>query len=146
LIDQFEKHHLLMGDESTPKNIRFSRVTKEHIMLFLKETENAKHYENVNMIYYTLTGNKADDISHLEHDLLEDFDKLVNLYDKIFKNINRKKFINMHMVLYELLMRHKHPCKKEDFPVLKTIDRKEFYDEVTKVLFESLGWNYVPFY
>ena len=115
-------------------------------MLFLKETENTKHYENINMIYYTLTENKPDDISHLENELLEDFDKLINLYDKIYKNIDRKNFINTHMVLYGLLMRHKHPCKKEDFPVIKTIDRKFFHDEVTKTLFETLGWNHVPFY
>lgn len=145
-MEQFEKHHLLIGDENTPKNIRFSRITKDHIMLFLKETENTKHYENVNMIYCTLTENKADNISHLENKLLEDFDKLVNLYDKIYKNIDRKKFINIYMVLYELLMRHKHPCKKEDFPVLKTMDIKFFHDEVTKTLFEALGWNHVPFY
>lgn len=146
ILDQLKKHHLLIGNERTPRKERFSRITKDHILLFLRETENTKHYENVNMIYYTITGNKADDISHLEHDLLDDFDKLTSLYDIIFKNIDRKKFINMDMVLYELLMRHKHPCREEDFPILKTIDRKFFYDEVTRILFEALGWNYVPLY
>ena len=61
-------------------------------------------------------------------------------------NINRKNFINTQYVLYQLLLRHKHSCKKEDFIILKTIDRKYFHDEICKSLFEHLGWNFSPFY
>jgi hypothetical protein len=146
LEKQFELHHLLKGDKETSKNIRFANITKEHIGIFLKELQYTKHYENINLIYYNITGKKPDDIGYLEEKLLEDFDILTDVYDKKFKNIDRKNFINTQYVLYQLLLRHKHVCNKEDFSILKTIDRKNFHDEIMKVLFEAIGWNFSPFY
>ena len=149
LLNQFEKHHLLVGCKSTSKEIRCKKITKEHIHLFLKELEYTKHYENVNLIHYQITGIKPDDISYLEDKLLDDFDILTDLYDKKFKNkpgFDRKNFINTQYVLYQLLIKHKHPCKKEDFTILKTVDRKSFHDDITKILFEELGWNMIPLF
>jgi hypothetical protein len=147
LKDQFDKHHLLDGNSNTtPVENRFNRITKNHILMFLKELGYSSHYENVHLIHYTFTGKKPDDISYLEDQLLDDFDSLTDLYDKKFKHINRKNFINTQYVLYQLLQRHKHKCKKEEFIILKTIDRKFFHDEVCKILFETLGWNHIPYY
>ncbi len=143
---QFHRHHLLHGEKDTLKEIRFQDITKNHILIFLKELDYSKHYENVHLIHYSFTGIKPDDISHLEDQLLDDFDVLTDLYDKQFKHINRKNFINTQYVLYQLLRRHRHPCKKEEFIILKTIDRKFFHDEICKALFEELGWNHTPFY
>ena len=143
LEHQFFLHHLLKG---TCSKTKFQNVTKNHILMFLKELGYPNHYENVHLIHYTLTGVKPDDISYLEDQLLEDFDSLTELYDKRYKNIDRKNFINTQYVLYQLLRRHKHPCKKEEFIILKTIDRKFFHDEVCQNLFTHLGWNHNPFY
>jgi hypothetical protein len=141
---EFENHYLLQGDKTTDKKVRFKKITKEHVMMFLKDLGHTKHYENINLIHYTMTGRKPDDISHLEDKLMQDFDVLTELYDKHYKNIERKNFINTAFLLYSLLVRHKHPCKKEDFSILKTIDRKNFHDEVIKNLFEHAGWNFTP--
>ena len=143
---QFERHHLLKGGKDTCKENRFKDVTKNHVLIFLKELGYSKHYENVHLIHYNFTGIKPDDISYLEEQLLDDFDVLTDLYDKRFKHINRKNFINTQYVLFQLLRRHRHPCKKEEFIILKTIDRKFFHDEICKDLFEELGWNHSPFY
>ena len=145
LEEQFELHHLLVGDKNTPKNIRFQNILKEHIHIFLKELNYSKHYENVNLIHYNITGKKPDDISHLEDKLLEDFDILTELYDKNYKHIDRKNFINTQFVMYQLLLKFKHPCNKEDFTILKTLDRKTFHDEIMSNIFLQLGWNFVPF-
>jgi hypothetical protein len=93
LREQFRRHHLLDCDKCT-------RVTKNHILLFLKELGYSTHYENVHLIHYTFTGIKPDDISYLEERLLDDFDALTDLYDKKFKNINRN-----WMESYSLLLR-----------------------------------------
>ena len=145
LEEQFELHHLLVGDKNTPKNIRFQNILKEHIHIFLKELNYSKHYENVNLIHYNITGKKPDDISHLEDKLLEDFDILTEFYDKNYKHIDRKNFINTQFVMYQLLLKFKHPCNKEDFTILKTLDRKTFHDEIMSNIFLQLGWNFVPF-
>jgi ribosomal protein L37AE/L43A len=147
LEKQFESHHLLVGDKHTERKRRFSKITKEHIMMFLKDLGLTKHYENVNLIHYNFTGIKPDDISHLEDRLLTDFDILTETYDRLFKNkINRTNFINTQYVLYQLLQRHKHPCNKEDFAMLKTIDRQSFHDDVVKTCFQELGWNHNPYF
>jgi hypothetical protein len=149
LEEQLNLHGLLVGDENTAKKIRFQNITKEHILLFLKENGNSKHYEDVVLIYHKMTGKKVDDISHLETQLMEDFDKISNLYDKKFKftgKIDRKSFINTQYILFQLLRRHKYPCKKEDFNMLKTLDRKSFHDEIVKDLFETLNFNFTPIF
>lgn len=145
LEEQFELHHLLVGDKNTPKHIRFQNILKEHINIFLKELNYSKHYENVNLIHYNMTGKKPDDISHLEDKLLEDFDILTEYYDKHYKHIDRKNFINTQYVLFQLLLKAKYPCNKEDFTILKTLDRKTFHDEIMGEIFFQLGWNFVPF-
>ena len=142
---QFRQHYLLHDEEST-KELKFRDITKNHILIFLKELGYSKHYENVHLIHYNFTNIKPDDISYLEEQLLDDFDVLTDLYDKRFKYINRKNFINTQYVLFQLLSRHRHSCKKEEFIILKTIDRKFFHDEICKELFEELGWNHSPFY
>lgn len=140
------RHHILVGNKNTPREIRFKNVTKKQIQIFLKELGHSKHYENINLIHYNLTKKTPPNISHLETVLLKDFDILSELYDKTFKTINRKNFINTQYVLYQLLRRHKYKCKKEEFIVLKTLDRKFFHDDICKKLFEELGWNHTPFY
>jgi hypothetical protein len=147
LEKQFELHGILNGESTTPNHIRFSKITREHIYLFLRETGHSTHYEDVFLIHYKLTGKKPNDISHLEQQLMEDFDTLINLYDKKFKQnrkIERKSFINTQYVLFQLLRRHKYMCRKEDFNMLKTLDRKSFHDDICKELFEELGWNFTP--
>lgn len=149
LEDQFERHHLLKGKKGDKKELRFSNITKNHIHLFLKELEFTKHYENINLIHYNMTGKKPDDISHLEDLLLNDFDALTELYDKQYKNkvgFDRKNFINTQYVLYQLLTKYKHYCGKDDFTILKTMERKSFHDSITSDLFQQKGWNFSPLF
>jgi hypothetical protein len=149
LEEQFALHGLLKGDKSTPKKTRFENITKEHISLFLKETGHTKHYEDVVLIYHNMTGKKVDDISHIENQLMEDFDKISNLYDKTFKftgKIERKSFINTQYVLFQLLRHHRYPCKKEDFNMLKTLDRKSFHDDIIREIFQQLNFNFTPIF
>jgi hypothetical protein len=142
---EFERNYLLI--KSDDKRIRYKNVTKENITLFLKNLKYTKHYENVNLIHYNLTGVKPDNISHLEEVLLQDFDQLTKAYDSIYKNnIERTNFINTQYVLYQLLRKHKHPCKGDDFVMLKTIERQQFHDDIMKSLFDYLGWNFNPYF
>lgn len=147
LIEQFLLHDLIPANyKDIPKEIAFAKITKEHVMLFLKETKHSKHYEDIVLIHATLTGKPTPDISHLENILLHDFDILTDVYDKKYKSIERKNFINTQYVLYQLLRRHKYPCKKEDFNILKTVDRKYYHDSLCTELFQQLGWNLHPLF
>lgn len=144
---QLELHGIISLNKNEPK--RFDTVTKEHILLFLKETNHSKHYEDIVLIYNNLTNKKVDDISHIEDQLMEDFDKISNVYDHKFKftgKIDRKSFINTQYVLFQLLRHHKYPCKRTDFNMLKTLDRKSFHDDIVKEIFEHLNFNFTPIF
>ncbi len=145
LIEQLVLHGIVSADTSIPKEQRFATVKKSQLLLFLKEINFSNHYEDIHLIYHQLTGKPLDDISHLEQTLMNDFDTLSRLYDEEYiktKKINRKNFINTQYVLFQLLKRHKYPCKKSDFTFLKTLERKNFHDEVCSHLFKLLGWNF----
>lgn len=147
LIEQFRLHNLIPDNyKDIPKEEAFKDISKEHVLLFLKETKYTKHYEDIVLIHTQLTGKPAPDISHIENQLLQDFDQLTDLYDKNYRNNERKNFINTQYVLFQLLKRHKFPCRKEDFNILKTIDRKYFHDTIMQSLFEVLGWNIHPLF
>lgn len=152
---QFKNHYLLVEGTDITKEEKYKHITKEVIMIFLKDLNYTKHYENVNLIHYVITGIKPDDIGYLEDKLMRDFDILTDLYDQKYKEIVlmygyddhlRKNFINTAYVLFQLLNKYKHPCKKEDFSMLKTVDRINFHDIIIKYLFEHLHWNYSPYF
>ncbi len=147
---KFKAYRLLITDpDDIPNNIRYSKITRNHIMMFLKELRFTKHYENANLIYFTLTNKRVDDINHLEDRLIDDFKELVSLYDEIHgkdkpEELDRKNFMNVQYLLFQLLRRHGHPCKIENFTILKTVDRKLFHDTICKNLFDKLGWKFTP--
>jgi Poxvirus Late Transcription Factor VLTF3 like len=147
LDKKFTDYRLLV--DSNNQQARYSKITKQHIIMFLKELKYVKHYENVNVIYYALTNKRVDDIGHLEQKLVEDFKELVTLYDNLHskdkpEELDRKNFLNVQYLLFQLLRRHGYDCKIEDFSILKTTDRKLFHDKICCNLFQKLGWNFTP--
>ena len=76
---------------------------------------------------------------------MADFNTLVHHYFLIYRDenqVSRNSFLNTQHIFYELLLKYKHPCNKEDFSLLKTIDRVVFHDTVTEDLFKVLNWPY----
>lgn len=148
IINQLVAHGIVPENyNDLPKEMAFEKVEKEHINIFLKDSKFVKHYEDSVLIYHTLTGKSVPDLSHLEESLMNDFDILIDIYDKTQKNnTDRKNFINTQYVLFQLLRRHKYPCQKEEFNILKTIDRKYYHDEICSKLFSDLGWNFQPLF
>lgn len=135
--------------DSDNETIRYARITPQHIMTFLKDLKYTKHYENINYIYYALTKKRVVDISHLEDKLVSDFKELIHTYDKLHDKdkscaLNRKNFMNVQYVLFQLLRRHGYKCNIEDFSILKTTDRKLFHDNICSNLFTHLGWKFTP--
>lgn len=147
LEEKFKSYRLL--NKSDCDSIKYSRITKDHIVMFLKQLKYPNQYENINFIYYSLTNKRMDDIEYLEHQLIEDFKELSNLYDLNHgkdkpDELKRKNFMNVQYILYQLLKNHNHPCRIEDFNILKTVEKKKFHDNVCSKLFEQLGWNFTP--
>jgi len=142
--EQLQKYRLLQNSNNNQK--KYENVTKHHILMILKELKLCKHYEDYILIFHNMTGKKINDISHLEHLLMEDFDMFIKEYDKKMINNQRKSFINTRILLYQLLVRRKYPCKAEDFNILKTLERLAFHDEIIQDVFHALSWNYTKLF
>ena len=72
----FSKNILPENYESLPKQLAFEIVNQRHILLFLKELGYNKYYEDVVYIYNKVTGKEIPEISHLENDLMLNFDTI----------------------------------------------------------------------
>lgn len=131
-----------------PYNGAYSRITHDHIIMFLRKVYE-KHYEDVMLIHYSLTGVSPPNIGHLEPILEQDFRELMALYHQEYV-IKRnpvledgKSFKSNYYILYKLLQKHNVRCNRRHFSnMLKTPDREIFYDMVCKDLFGKLNWKF----
>ena len=120
-------------------------VTRDKIIKFLKELQYKKQSKNVNLIYSELTQKRFDDISHLEYALVRDFEYFLDLYKEYaWSSLNRKNFLNIPSLLFQLLRHRGHPCKMSNFNVLKTSNSIKIHNDITRNLFEKLGWKFTP--
>ena len=129
------------------KNIqgKYTRITKDHIKMFLQENGLYKYYEDINLVHNKLTGIPCPNIFDYEKVLIDDFRKLVSAYDIIIKNntkYNRSNFLGSYYILYQLLRRHGYVCKESDFPLIKTIERRIEYDDIYNECCQHLGWYF----
>ena len=142
LEEQFLIHNLVINDGKT-YNEKYSNITKEHIYMFLFETNNSNYYEDINMIHTHFTGIPCPDISDIEHLLYEDFDKVVDAYDSL-EDIDRIHFLNGQYILYQLLRRRKVKVRESDFDILKTRERLVEHDEIYQKICMKLEWTFHP--
>lgn len=138
---------------------RFKRITKEHIYMFLRGCGFKKYYDDVTFIWAELTGKTPPNISHIEDELLEEHEKMLEVYETLDTSMfrdssdttcflpfaclgDRKSFLNAKYILYQLLLRRGIKCNRHDFNVLKTTDRLHYHNRVCKKIFDILEWTF----
>ncbi len=125
----------------------FKKVNKNILKDSLKTIKCAKLYEDINFFNKYYTGEKCADISHLKDTLMNDFDKLTNAFDILLAKgeiKERKSFISVQYVLYQLLQHHKFKCSYKDFTIVSTLERLTKHNELYKKLCVITGFNYNP--
>lgn len=137
----------ILIEEMNFHSLNKETVTKEQIYMFLQEKQfSSKHYEDLNLLYHMITGKPCPDISMYEQKLLEDFDEQETALDKVYEiDIYDKRMnsLNVYYKLYKLLQRCGHPCRKDDFYILKTKTKKDEHDEKMKKAWEILNWEWI---
>lgn len=123
--------------------IPICKVTKTHIKEFLKATGKNKYAEDINLIYFKITGVKPPDITQHESALNAFYDQIEPIYERI-KPPGRVNFMNGQYVLFKLLQKLKYPCTYDDFATLKTRDRVLEHDSFWKQICEELCWTFQP--
>lgn len=152
---QLKLHGLILNDVSssikTPagtKKLKYKKVTKKHIFMFLKETGYSEYYDDSTLIYCTITGASPPDVSYIENELIEDFKLLIQTYNLLYKDntqikTKRKNFLNSQYILFQLLKKYNYKCKKEDFNILRTRERRQEHDDIYSKLCNYLQWSWV---
>lgn len=137
LVEEIRKHNLI------PEQNQKNSVSKDHIYTFLSEQGLSRHYDDINLLFRTITGEPCPDLTPILDNLYEDFDKLEEVLSQI-KDENRSNSLTVNYKLYKLLQRWKFPCRKGDFYILKTKTKEDEHDEKMKEAFEILGWEWIP--
>ena len=122
--------------------LEISKVTINHINMFLSETGNSKYYEDKQLIYSIITKKEKPDISKYEKKLFEDFEKLVEVFLKI--KGKRKNFLHAHYVLTQLLLRQGVKLPENSLNSLRTPARLREHDDIYEKCCDLLGWNFTP--
>ncbi len=117
-------------------------VSKDHIYMFLSERRLSRHYEDLNLLYHIITGEQCHNISYLEDNLLDDFDKQEEKLSEVLED-ERDNSLNVNYKLYKLLQRMSFPCRKDDFYILKTKTKEDEHDEAMKKAWLALEWPWI---
>lgn len=135
-------NQMIVKDDSLTKLEKFKGIKKSHITYFLKELGYTKHYDDYILIHSNLTGQRTNNISHLEDALISDFEKISEKYSELYNSAERKNFINIQFILYQLLIKYNYKFDPEDFPNIKSTDKKIERDKICMEIFKSLNWKY----
>ena len=150
-IDKFEGKQNTFISEKIYKiiydNIKFhsltkDNITKDQLYMFLSENGLSSYYEDINLLYFNITGIKPPDISKHKQDLIIMFDQAEDVYNKI-KDPSRINSLNVNYKLFKFLQLLGCNCKKDDFYILKTKGKVEEHDEKWKEICEMLRWKFI---
>jgi len=120
----------------TEKGTR-GETTRELIYRALSETGNATYYEDVNLICHLYWGWTLPDISHLEDQIMDDYDKTQKVYESLPKN--RKSNLNTQYRLFKHLQLRGHKCSIDDFKMVKTREILEYHDATWELMTMGAG-------
>jgi len=125
-------------------NLTKCTITKDHIYLFLSEGGYSKHYEDIILIYCTITNKKPPNISKYEEELATMFDKQEIVFDSIKHLLDRISSLNVYYKLMKMLQILGYHCNLDDFNFLKTREKILEHDEAWKMICSRLNWQYNP--
>lgn len=130
-------------DQITSHDISREKLTKDHIIDFLKIIDKTDHYKDTNLLFSELTGKPAPDISDYVSSLLSMFDMALPVFERV-KSPDRLNFLNGQFVLFKFLQLLGYPCNEDDFYPLKTRDKVLEHDQKWKIICDELEWYYIP--
>ena len=141
----FLEHDLLTFGKSFPKDHpdwykNHSKITKEYIVMALKENKHINNYDDMNYMHNYFTGIPCPNISDIESELMDDFDKFLEVYES-FSDLERTNLLNGQYILYRFLKRRKIPADINDFHMVSTRDRLEEYSEIYNRICVLLEWQ-----
>ena len=144
LIAMIENHGLADMTKQDPKE-RYAKLRKEHITMFLSESNHSIYYEDKQLIYSKITSHPCPNIQKYEKGLYSDFEQLVETFLQLPEDkVDRKNFLNTHYVLRQLLRKRGVTVPTHDLNIIKTPARIRAHDDIYQICCEKLGWHFEP--
>lgn len=114
-------------------------TTRSLMYKALKETDNSDYYDHINVILNEVWGWELADVSHLEDQVMEDYNTSQRVYEVLPKD--RKSSLNSQFRLFKHLRRLGYPCKSKEFRIPTTHDILEFHNTMWAKICEVLDWE-----
>lgn len=149
LYEKLDKYFISRGLKSSEeyKNLPLLKdgtktgTSREMMFEALSNIGCSGHYDDINLICSIFFGWELPNISHLEADIMQDYDDFQKVYETLPDLEGRKSSLNSQWKLYILLLRRGYPCKSKDFKIPSTPSILEFHKIKTKKIFEILNWK-----
>jgi hypothetical protein len=123
------------------KNGKRKGTSKELMRDALSATGNASYYDRENIICTVYWKWKLKDLSHIEMQVMVDFDETQKVYrwmkDTKHPLLNRKSNLNVGYRLYQHLRARGIICNKKDFKIIGGRDILIDYDQIWDVMVEK---------
>lgn len=100
------------------------------------------YYDDINLILNVFFGWSLPDVSHLEEDIMNDYDQSQKVYELLDKE-GRKSSLNSQFRLFCLLRKNGIFCKFRDFKIPSTPGILEYHKNIWKKICQVLHWKYI---
>ena len=132
--DDYQKMPLML-------NGRKEKSSRELMFEALSNINCSGYYDDINLICHVFFGWKLPDVSHLEEEIMRDYDISQRIYEQLPNREGRKSSLNSQWRLYVLLKRRGWPCRSRDFKIPMTQNILEYHKMVWKQICNILGWE-----
>jgi uncharacterized Zn finger protein (UPF0148 family) len=132
-------------------------ITLQQLYNILLDLKLDDYYNDVYLIYFTITKKLIFDITSLRGELVEMHEYVSDVYEEVKDDDNHQ---NVYLKLFKLLQLLDYPCSREQFFYLKDIDNEDRHIKKWKQQMEILAarypddltpngkkrWRYIPSY
>ena len=118
------------------------KKNKEALRNALKTLGYNNLYKDLNLILHKYWHWELPDLSHLELQIMEKYDKSQEVYDLI-KGEDRSSSMNTSYRLWWLLNEVAYKCSASEFDLPKTEDILDYHEETRKQICQVLGWDFI---
>lgn len=137
-----KKLYDMIYTEMKKHNITKKNLKHEQIELFLSEGGFSKFYDDITLIYCTITGKTPPNISKYKNDLIQMNIQVEKIYS-IVKDPDRINSLNVNYKLMKLLQLLGYDIRKHKFNIPKK-DKLVEHDQVWKEICRHLDWKFYP--
>lgn len=121
----------------------FEKLRSDRVKKILRRLKLSKHYGQVHMIIYNLSGKAPPVMSRTDEDQIRNLFRQMQLPWLLYKPTGRKNFMGYSYVLYKLCELLNLDELKDYFSLQKNREKTHSHDLCWKKICDHLGWQFI---